>query len=257
MICQWYWSFSSTPLGRLALALASAVRTSSSDTPRLASAPGSTVTRTAGSELPPTVTSPTPSTCDSFCATMVEARSYIWPWLSVSDVIASVMIGASDGLDLWYVGLLRRLVGSSERAALMAACTSRAAPLMSRDRSNCSVTRVEPCELLEVISVTPAMLPSERSSGVATLDAMVSGLAPGRLADTEMVGMSICGSGATGNRKNDSMPASTTASDNSVVATGRTMKGADRITARSRRAPRACRASAATCGRTSGRSRAW
>ncbi|KAG1316792.1 hypothetical protein G6F62_013278 [Rhizopus arrhizus] len=163
------------------------------------------------------------------------------------------MMGASDGLDLWYVGLLRRLVGNSERAALMAACTSRAAPLMSRDRSNCKVTRVDPCELLEVISVTPAMLPSERSSGVATLEAIVSGLAPGRLADTEMVGMSTCGKGATGNRKNDNRPASTTARLSSVVATGRTMKGADRIMTRPRPPVRARRASGATCGRTSGR----
>ncbi|CFU09182.1 Uncharacterised protein [Bordetella pertussis] len=169
MTCQWYWSFSTMPLGRLALALDSAWRTSSSDTPRLASAPGMRLTRTAGSELPPTVTSPTPFTWASFCATMVEARSYSLPWPSVAEVMASVMIGAADGLALWYVGLLRRLVGSSERAALMAACTSRAAPSTSRLRSNCRVMRVDPCELREVISVTPAMLPSERSSGVATL----------------------------------------------------------------------------------------
>ena len=41
----------------------------------------------------------------------------------------------------------------------------------------------------EVISVTPAMRPNWRSSGVATEAAMVSGLAPGRLALTEMVGI--------------------------------------------------------------------
>ena len=44
------------------------------------------------------------------------------------------------------------------------------------------------------------MLPSERSSGVATLDAIVSGLAPGRLALTTITGKSICGSGDTGSR---------------------------------------------------------
>ncbi len=70
----------------------------------------------------------------------------------------------------------------------MAACTSRAAPSMSRLRSNCRVTRAEPVLLCEVISVTPGIVPSRRSSGVATLEAMVSGLAPDRLADTEMVG---------------------------------------------------------------------
>ena len=85
------------------------------------------------------------------------------------------------------------------------------------------------------------MLPSERSSGVATLEAMVSGLAPGKLADTEMVGMSTCGSGATGSRKNDSSPASTTARVSSVVATGRTMKGAEMIMKRPWAAPRRAR----------------
>ncbi|CKU61340.1 Uncharacterised protein [Mycobacterium tuberculosis] len=70
----------------------------------------------------------------------------------------------------------------------MAACTSRAAPLMSRLRSNCSVTREVPTELVEVISLTPAMVPRCRSSGVATLVAMVSGLAPGMDALTEMTG---------------------------------------------------------------------
>ncbi|TWG86304.1 hypothetical protein L602_002100000930 [Cupriavidus gilardii J11] len=81
-----------------------------------------------------------------------------------------------------------RLLGRVARDALMAACTSRAAPSMSRDRSNCSTIRVEPSELLDVISLTPAIEPSARSSGVATVAAMVSGLAPGSDADTEMVG---------------------------------------------------------------------
>ena len=47
---------------------------------------------------------------------------------------------------------------------------------------------VLPSALEEVISVTPAMWLNWRSSGVATDEAMMSGLAPGRLADTEMVG---------------------------------------------------------------------
>ncbi len=56
----------------------------------------------------------------------------------------------------------------------------------------------EPSVLEEVISVTAAMRPNWRSSGVATEDAIVSGLAPGRAALTEMVGKSTCGSGETG-----------------------------------------------------------
>src|SRR2546429_2514041 len=67
----------------------------------------------------------------------------------------------------------------------MAACTSRAAALMSRLSSNCRVMFVEPRPLEEVICVTPAMRPNWRSRGVATAEAMVTGLAPGRLAPTE------------------------------------------------------------------------
>src|ERR1700690_2012027 len=57
----------------------------------------------------------------------------------------------------------------------MAASTSRAAPSMFRLKSNCSVMDVEPSELDDVISVTPAMWPNSRSSGVAMDDAMISG----------------------------------------------------------------------------------
>ena len=47
------------------------------------------------------------------------------------------------------------------------------------------------------------MLPSDRSSGVATLEAMISGLAPGRLACTVITGKSMFGSGDTGSRQAD------------------------------------------------------
>ena len=53
--------------------------------------------------------------------------------------------------------------------------------------------RVEPSELTDVISVTPAISPRRRSSGAATVAAMVSGSAPGRLALTLMVGNSTDG----------------------------------------------------------------
>src|SRR6476661_3130879 len=99
-----------------------------------------------------------------------------------------MITGAAEGLALRYVGLLRSVAGRSARLALMAACTSRAAASMLRFRSNCRLMRVDPEPLLEVISLTPAMVPSRRSSGVATLEAMFSGLAPGMLADTEITG---------------------------------------------------------------------
>ena len=60
---------------------------------------------------------------------------------------------------------------------------------------------VDPRALDEVISVTAAIRPNWRSSGVATDDAMVSGLAPGKPAFTEMVGNSTCGSGDTGSSR--------------------------------------------------------
>src|SRR5271166_5594410 len=91
--------------------------------------------------------------------------------------MARIMIGASAGLILRYVGLLGRSAGRYPRAALMAACTSRAAASMLRSRSNCMVTPVDPSWLDEVIWLMPAMRPNCRSSGVATEEAIVSGLA--------------------------------------------------------------------------------
>src|SRR5471030_2193851 len=111
----------------------------------------------------------------------------------------------------------------------MAACTSRAAPSMSRFKPNCNVIRAVPTELCDVISVTSAMEPRWRSSGLATLVATVSGLAPGKLAWTEMVGKSTCGNGATGSLVNANRPASAMPIASSVVATGRAMNGCDRF----------------------------
>jgi hypothetical protein len=147
----------------------------------------------------------------------------------ISEVSARIMIGACDGLILRYDGMPGRALGSSDRLALIAACTSRAAVLMSLPMSNCRKMRVLPWELFERISFTPAMLPMARSSGVATLDAMVSGLAPGRLAVTKMTGKSTCGSGDTGSCRNATAPASTIDRLSSVVVTGRLMNGAERL----------------------------
>ncbi len=65
------------------------------------------------------------------------------------------------------------------------------------------------------------MWPSCRSSGAATDDAMISGLAPGNDAPTLMVGKSTCGSGATGSCRYATAPASAIAAVNSVVPTDR------------------------------------
>jgi hypothetical protein len=87
----------------------------------------------------------------------------------------------------------------------------------------------DPNELEEVISVTEAMRPNWRSSGVATEEAIVSGLAPGKDAPTEMVGKSTCGSGDTGSIRNATAPARVTAIRSSVVPTGLRMNGSDRF----------------------------
>src|SRR5258705_2482191 len=141
-----------------------------------------------------------------------------------------IITGASAGLNLRYVGLLGRLVGRELLAAWIAACTSRAAALMLRERSNCTVTRALPSDELDVSSVTPAMRPMARSSGVATVAAITSGLAPGSDADTEIVGKSTCGSGDTGRSPKLTPPASATPSDSSVVATRRRTKGSVMVT---------------------------
>src|SRR5271169_1602933 len=107
----------------------------------------------------------------------------------------------------------------------MAACTSRAAASMLRFRSNCIAMAVDPNWLDEVIWLIAAMRPNWRSSGVATADAMVSGLAPGNCAPTEITGKSTCGSGDTGNCVYASPPASSSAIVASVVAMGRWIAG--------------------------------
>ena len=86
---------------------------------------------------------------------------------------------------------------------------------------------VDPNWLVEVIWLMPAMRPNWRSSGVATAEAMVSGLAPGRPAPTEMTGNSTCGKGATGRKLNASAPAMSSAAASSDVPIGRLINGAE------------------------------
>jgi hypothetical protein len=75
-------------------------------------------------------------------------------------------------------------LGSPRLAREIVDCTSCAAASMSRLRSNCRVMLVLPCELRELIEVMPGIVANCFSSGVATVAAIVSGLAPGRLALT-------------------------------------------------------------------------
>ncbi len=84
--------------------------------------------------------------------------------------------------------------------------------------------------LWEVIWVTSAIWPRLRSSGVATVAAITSGLAPGKVARTWMVGKSTWGRGATGSTKKAAMPSRAMARVSRVVATGRRMNSAGRFT---------------------------
>ena len=87
-------------MGRFAFVEVIAVRTSSKPMESLLRTVGLSSTRTAGSEPPPTVTWPTPFSCEMRCARLVDAMSYIWPRVKRSDVIARIMIGASAGFTL-------------------------------------------------------------------------------------------------------------------------------------------------------------
>jgi hypothetical protein len=86
-----------------------------------------------------------------------------------------------------------------------------------------------PSWLVEVICVTLAMRPNCRSRGVATAEAIVSGLAPGSPAPTEIVGKSTWGKGATGKNRNAIAPERKIAIESSVVATERRMNGAEKL----------------------------
>ena len=60
-------------------------------------------------------------------------------------------MGESAGFTLRYVGGLGRSFGNCPVAALIAPCTSFAAPSMSRSSSNWMVIAVEPRVLVDVI----------------------------------------------------------------------------------------------------------
>src|SRR6266446_7183746 len=87
-----------------------------------------------------------------------------------------------------------------------------------------TVIWVRPRALVDVIESMPAIVENWRSSGVATAEAMVSGLAPGRLAATWMTGKSTLGRSLAGSWRYASMPKMRRPAMSSVVMTGRRMK---------------------------------
>jgi hypothetical protein len=58
---------------------------------------------------------------------------------------------------------------------------------------------------------------------------MISGFAPGMLAETLIAGLSVFGSDATGNREKATQPVSAKPKVSNVVATGRAMNGPDKF----------------------------
>lgn len=90
--------FDRLPFASLAFWAAIAVRTFSRPRPYPLNCVGLTLMRTAGAELPPTMTWPTPPICDNRCSRMVDAASYSADGGSLSDVKAMIMMGASAGL---------------------------------------------------------------------------------------------------------------------------------------------------------------
>ena len=94
----------------------------------------------------------------------------------------------SDGLLLLYDGGVGMPGGRPRDERAIAVCTSCAAESMLRSRSKVSEMLVLPWLLRELIAVMPEIVANCFSSGVATDEAIVSGLAPGRLALTWMVG---------------------------------------------------------------------
>src|ERR1700730_9076885 len=88
---------------------------------------------------------------------------------------------------------------------------------------------VVPCDDVEDIEEMPAMVESWRSIGPATDAAMVSALAPGKVAVTAMVGKSTLGSAETGSRRKPNTPNAMIEAVNSVVMTGRRMQSSERV----------------------------
>src|SRR5213595_2751469 len=91
------------------------------------------------------------------------------------------------------------------------------------------VTAVAPSVLVDVMLSMPAIVENCFSSGVATAEAIVSGLAPGRFAFTVSVGKSTVGRSLTGSRRYADMPKKRMPTITRTVVTGRRMKSADRF----------------------------
>ena len=117
---------------------------------------------------------------------MVCANSSSTGSASVFELSTRSITPCCDGSTFWYDGGAGICGGS--RVLAIVDCTSCAAASMLRFKSNCSVIRVSPCWLDEVIELRPEIAANCFSSGSAIDEAIVSGLAPGSEAWTEITG---------------------------------------------------------------------
>src|ERR1043166_5530361 len=93
------------------------------------------------------------------------------------------------------------------------------------------VMEVVPCDELDDIEEMPAMVESWRSITPATDAAIVSALAPGKVAVTAMVGKSTFGKADTGSRRNPNTPNAMIDAVISVVMTGRRIQSSESVIA--------------------------
>src|SRR6266576_4541234 len=148
---------------------------------------------------------------------------------SVSDTSEINSTAKSDGLTFRKLGGVVISTGSRRCAMVSAVWTSSAAASMLRLRSNWMTIAVVPCDDVEDIDEMPAMVESWRSIGPATDAAMVSALAPGRVAVTAMVGKSTLGSAETGSSRKPNTPNAMIDAVISVVMTGRRIQSSESV----------------------------
>src|ERR1700737_2957526 len=149
---------------------------------------------------------------------------------SVSEPSEINRIAKSDGLTFRKVGGIVISIGSRRCAMVNAVCTSNAAASMLRVRSNWMKIAVGGAGRdVEDSDEMPAMVESCRSIGPATDAAMVSALAPGKVAVTAMVGKSTLGSAETGSRRKPNTPNAMIDAVISVVITGRRIQSSESV----------------------------
>src|SRR5262245_24620406 len=139
--------------------------------------------------------------------------------------------GKSAGFTLRKLGGIVISIGKRRCAMVSAVCTSSAAASMLRLRSNWMVMTLVPCDDIDDIEEMPAMVESWRSMMPATDAAIVSALAPGKVAVTAMVGKSTRGSADTGSRRNPNTPKAMIVAVISVVITGRRIQSSESVIA--------------------------